>query len=146
MKAESDRRSRRIVLDTNVWISAFLSADGAPAKLVRRVLEFGRPVFSEATFSELETRLWRPKFDRYLSIDLRERLLHDLNATADWIEVPSVLAQEAWCRDADDDHLIRAALAAGAALLVTGDSDLLDLAAIDGLRILTPAQALRAWK
>lgn len=144
MKAEGGRHSRRILLDTNVWISAFLSADGAPSKLAWRVLERGRPVFSETTFKELETRLWRPKFDRYLGMDLRQRLLHDLNAVADWIEIPIALAKQAWCRGADDDHLIRAALVANAALLVSGDADLLDLAAIDGLRILTPAQALRA--
>jgi putative PIN family toxin of toxin-antitoxin system len=146
MKAEAGRHSRRIVLDTNVWIRAFLSVDGTPSKLVQRVLERGRPVFSEETFKELETRLWRPKFDRYSGMDLRQRLLHDLNATADWIEIPAALAKQVWCRDADDDHFIRAALAARATLLVTGDADLLDLTAIDGLRILTPAQALRAWK
>lgn len=146
MKAEAVRHPRRIVLDTNVWISAFLSVDGAPSKLVRRVLEQGRPVFSDVTFGELESRVWRSKFDRYLSMDLRRRILHDLNAVADWIEIPPELAKQTWCRDADDDHFIRVALAAHVPLLVTGDADLLDLKVVAGLRILTPVQALRAWK
>lgn len=144
MKAEAGEHARRIVLDTNVWISAFLSADGAPSKLVRRVIERGRQVFSDITFAELETRLWRSKFDRYLSIDLRRRILHDVKAIADWIEIPHELARRTWCRDADDNHFIRAALAAHAPMLVTGDADLLDLEAVDGLVVLTPAQALRA--
>lgn len=146
MKAEAVRRSSRIVVDTNVWIGAALSGSGVPARVVRSVLDHWRPVFSDVTFAELETRLWRPKFDRYLDIDLRRRILHDLKATADWAEIPSSLAAQVWCRDPDDDHFVRAALASGTRLMVTGDSDLLDLAPIEGLRILTPAQALRELK
>lgn len=145
MKADLRRRSRRVVIDTNVWISGFLTRDGAPARFSRRVLDKGVPVFSDATFAELETRLWRPKFDRYLGMDVRQRLLHDLNAAADWIAIPPDLAAQRWCRDPGDDHFIRAALAAHAPLLVSGDADLLDVPAIEGLRILAPAQALAEW-
>lgn len=145
MRAESARHLLRVVVDTNVWISSALSASGAPSLVARQVLETRRPVFSEATFAELESRLWRPKFDRYLGIELRQRILHDLGAVADWVEIPSDLTQQTWSRDPDDDHFIRAALAAQAPLLVTGDADLLDLSAIVGFRILTPADALREW-
>jgi predicted nucleic acid-binding protein len=41
-----------------------------------------RLVFSQATFDELESRLWRPKFDRYLDLETRRLLLHDFNAVA----------------------------------------------------------------
>ena len=142
MKVDPHRGRRRVVVDTNVWISAALTREGAPAQLARRVLAECAPAFSEATFVELETRLWRPKFDRYLSMELRQRILHDLNAVAFWTTIPPGLAARCWCRDPDDDHFIRAALAAHAPLLVSGNADLLDIPAIDGLRILTPAQAL----
>ena len=142
MKADPRRASRRVVVDTNVWISGLLTRNGAPAHLVRHVLDRFVPVFSDATFGELETRLWRPKFDRYLSMELRQRLLHDLNAVSDWISIPPGLAAQRWSRDPDDDHFIRTALAAQAPLLVTGDANLLDVPAIDGLRNATPAQAL----
>ncbi len=145
MRADSTRRLRRVVLDTNVWISAALSVSGTPSLVASYVLEHMRPVFSDATFAELETRLWRPKFDRYLSIDLRHRLLHDLSAAADWIAIPPGLSTLSWSRDPDDDHFIRAAVAAAAPWLVTGDTDLLELPPIEGLRICTPAQALREW-
>lgn len=141
MKAEATRR-QRVVLDSNVWISAALSRNGAPAQVVRRALARGVPVFSAATFAELESRLWRPKFDRYLSMDLRRRILHDASATALWVEIPPALAERAWSRDADDDHFLRAALAAEAEWLVSGDRDLLDIEAPDGLRIVAPAAAL----
>lgn len=138
MKAES----LRVVIDSNVWISAALSLDGAPAKLVRRVLEQGVVVFSPATFAELETRLWKPKFDRYLSMELRRRLLHDIDAAAFWVDVPPAIAALSYCRDVDDDKFIHTALAAQSPWLVTGDRDLLDVPAVPGLRILTPAAAL----
>lgn len=44
--------------------------------------------------------------------------------------------------DADDDQVIVTALAAGAGLIVTGDSDLLALDPDNGIRILRSAEAL----
>ena len=131
----------RVVIDTNVWISAFLVRSGTAARAVRRMLDLRRPCFSEATFTELESRLWKPKFDRYLSLEDRHALLHDVQALAHWVEVPREVAAQAWCRDADDDKFIRTALAARAAWLVTGDLDLLAVQAPGGLQILTPADA-----
>ena len=144
MKAEfSGNVARRVVIDTNVWISAALSRQGAPARLARHVLGAGLPVFSRATFAEIEARLWKPKFDRYLSIGLRRQILHDLNAAAHWVELPEDLTRQRYCRDVDDDKFIQTALAAQAPWLVTGDQDLLDVPALSGLRILSPAHALR---
>lgn len=143
MKAEATHR-QRVVLDSNVWISAALSRSGAPAQIVRRVLERGVPVFSAATFAELEARLWRPKFDRYLSMELRGRILHDASAAAFWVEIPPALAERTWSRDADDDHFVRAALAGEAAWLVSGDRDLLDIEPPAGLRIASPAEVIGA--
>ncbi len=139
MKAES---RLRVVIDTNVWISGMLSTRGTPAQLVRQVLSHGVAVFTQATFDELESRLWKPKFDPYLSIEARRLLLHDVNAAAQWVEVPTGLAAGKWSRDPHDDAFVRAALAAKAPWLVTGDTDLLSIPPMDGLHILTPAAAL----
>lgn len=141
MKVET-ATAGRVVIDTNVWISAALSSDGAPARVLRRVLECGMPVFSAATYTELETRFWRPKFDRYLSMELRRRILHDASAAAHWVEIPQNLRVQAWCRDVDDDKFIHAALAAQAGWLVSGDQDLLTMPAIAGLRVVSPVEAL----
>lgn len=134
--------ARRIVIDTNVWISGFLTKTGAPAILSRRVVQNSQPVFSSDTFAELKERLWRPKFDRYLAMDDRKRLLRDLDAIAYWVNVPSAIGEKTYCRDKDDDKFIHTALAAEATVLVTGDDDLLCLHPLDGLRILTPRAAL----
>ena len=147
MKTES-ARVQRVVVDTNIWISAALSPGGAPAIIVRQVLAHGLPVFSVATFAELETRLWRPKFDRYLSMELRRRILHDLNAAAHWVSISAAIAAKTHCRYADDDKFIHTALSAHAPWLITGDQDLLVVPPIPGLQILSPDAALKTdhWK
>lgn len=142
MRAE---RQRLVVLDTNVWLSAALSPNGTPAQVVRTVLLQGLAVFSEATFAELESRMWKPKFDRYISLEARKNILLDARAAAQWVEIAPELAKQRWSRDADDDVFIRTALAANASWLVTGDDDLLSVPAIEGLNVVTPAQALLSW-
>ena len=131
--------SLKLVIDTNILISAALSAQGAPAKLVHLALAQHQLVFSQATLGELRTRLYRPKFDRYIGLEARERLVHDFNATAFWVDVgePAV-----YCRDRDDDHFIEAALKAQAHFLVSGDKDLLEAPEIAGLGIVSVHQAL----
>ncbi len=145
-EAAPGRHGQRVVLDSNVWISAALNREGTPALVVRRVLQRGIPVFSAATFTELESRLWRPKLDRYLSMERRRRILHDASAAALWVEIPGELASRIWSRDPDDDHFLRAAVAAEASWLISGDDDLLgiELPFREGnpLRIVSPAQAI----
>jgi putative PIN family toxin of toxin-antitoxin system len=132
--------SLKLVIDTNVLISAALSAHGPPARLVRCALAHHRLVFSRATLDELSTRLYRPKFDRYISLENRERVLHDMSAAALWVDVgePAV-----YCRDPEDDKFFEAALKAQADYLVSGDKDVLEAPALTGLRIISAQQALK---
>lgn len=135
------KADRRAVVDTNVLISAALSAGSAPAQVLRHLLVHGRLVFCEETFAELETRLWRPKFDRYLSLERRRQLLHDLRAAGEWVRLPSA-PQQSYSRDPDDDKFIHLALTARADWLISGDQDLLTLAPLSGVDILSPAEVL----
>jgi putative PIN family toxin of toxin-antitoxin system len=105
------------------------------------VLEHSRLLFSPETFAELETRLWRPKFDRYLSPETRRLLLHDFKAVAEWVTLPEPSGL-AYSQDPDDDKFIHTALIDKADWLISGDTDLLKLLAVEGLTILSPAQAL----
>jgi putative PIN family toxin of toxin-antitoxin system len=145
MRAEGPAsRDRRVVIDTNIWLSAALSARGAPSELVQKVLSAGVPVFSDATFAELESRLWKPKFDRYISVQMRHALLQDARVLGFWVEPSPALTAVAFCRDADDDKFIHAAQAASAGWLVTGDQDLLVITGEVGVNIVTAADALRS--
>lgn len=76
----------RVVVDANVLISAALAPQSIPARLISLVVARYRLVFSEATFEELESSMWRSKLDRYITPELRKILLHDLAAIADWME------------------------------------------------------------
>ncbi len=131
--------SLKLVIDTNILISAALSSKGAPARLVRYALAQHQLVFSQATFEELRTRLYRPKFDRYITLESRERLLHDMSASAYWVEVGEPAF---YCRDRDDDQFIETALKAQAPYLVSGDNDLLEAPEIVGLTVISAPQAL----
>lgn len=136
-------KAKRVVIGTNVLISAALCARTPSALITHWVLQHGRLLFSQETFAELETRLWRPKFDRYLTIEHRKALLHDFSAVADWVQPGDDPAtRERLSRDPDDDKFIHTALAGGADWLVSGDRDLLELPAMDGLRILSPVDVL----
>ncbi len=134
--------ANRVVIDTKVWLSAALSPVGAPSQVVRRVLASGVPVFSDATFAELETRIWKPKFDRYLSMEARQGILHDARALAHWVDIPADMAVQRYSRDGDDDKFIHTALMGSALWLVTGDQDLLVIEGDLGVRIVAPAQVL----
>jgi putative PIN family toxin of toxin-antitoxin system len=127
------------VLDTHVLISAALSSKGAPHALVQHILNNRCLVFSTATFEELRSRIYRPKFDVYLSLDMREGLLHDFSASARWVEPDTVLP---YSRDPSDDVFIATAVKAGLTFLVSGDKDWLGAPMPQGFQVLTPALAL----
>lgn len=133
---------RRVVVDTNVLLSAALAPYGVPAVLVDRLLRDGRLVFSEPTFAELESRIWKAKFDRYLSMERRQGLLREFSASAAWVNVPPAITTRRISRDPNDDIFVHTALAAEVNRLITGDDDLLVLHPLADLHVVTPRNAL----
>lgn len=134
-------KAERLVLDTNVLISAALSPAGKPYAVLEYTVQNGVLLFSGTTFLEIRTRLARPRFDRYLSREKRTVFLHRLQLFAEWVTIEGKLRA---CRDPDDDKLLETALAGGARCLVTGDADLLELNPYEGLPILRPRAFLEA--
>lgn len=129
------------VVDTNVLISAALAADSVPAQVVDLLLRDSVLLFSDETFLELTQTLCRRKFDRYLSLEHRQGLLHDFAAVSQWVALPTE-GLTRHCRDPKDEMFIHTALQGGATWLVSGDQDLLVLSMAPRLEILSPAQAL----
>jgi putative PIN family toxin of toxin-antitoxin system len=129
----------RIVVDTNVLISRLLVPASVSGRALRRAVDSGQLVVSEATMEELATVLGRPKFDPYLSIADRQEFIRLLGRIAEMIPVVRVVRA---CRDPRDDKFLEVALNGGADLIVTGDRDLLELDPFMGIGILTPAAYL----
>ena len=130
----------RVVLDTNVLISAVLSPSGAPANLLARLVRVRSVlVFSEPTMNELATRMLKSKFDRYVDRSLRVKFLAELDAVA---EIVGITGAPMGCRDREDDMILETALNAEAPLIVTGDSDLLSMNPWRDIRIVSPAEAI----
>jgi uncharacterized protein len=134
----------RIVLDTNVALSALLWR-GTPYRLFQtiRQQEHTQIFASTALLVELGEILIRPVPARRLA--LLGLVAHEVLATyIDAVELVTPLSTPpVVAADADDDHVIAAAVAAQADLLVSGDGDLLTIGTHHGIRIVTPAEAAR---
>lgn len=123
------------VVDTNVLISALLSAGGASNQAVYTILRRGVLLSSEKAFKELESSLNREKFDSYLRPEDRNDYLSLIRGGARFVEVD---AQVEACRDPDDDKFLELAVSGGADVIVSGDDDLLVLDPFRGIPILSP--------
>ena len=96
-------------------------------------------LFSDETFEELRSCLWRPKFDTYVSREGRALFLAQLEAVSEWV---SITGAKLGCRDPEDDKILETALMGEADCLVTGDRDLLEMSSLRGIPIVTPATLL----
>jgi len=133
----------RVVIDTNVIVSGLLFA-GLPGQILDgvRADRFDMCI-SEVLLSELQDVLSRAKFA--CRLEQTGLTVHDLVASLRRLaiivtasEVPRIVTA-----DPADDHVLAAAVAANAGLIVTGDSDLLSLGNHMGVAIVTARQALK---
>ncbi len=118
------REVSRVVLDTNLVLSALIFQSGrlAPLRLLWQKGIFV-PLVSHATASELIRALGYPKFK--LSDAGQEELLADYLPYCLTVKVPDPSPAVPACRDPADLPFLELALAGKADLLVTGDQDLL---------------------
>lgn len=129
----------RAVLDTNVFVSAFL-IPGKLNRLVDLLLEEKfRWLISLEILEEYAAVAYRPLF--HLSTAEGERLFYQLKERTEWISVRSHFTIIA--RDPSDDKFPDCAVDGRADWIVTGDRDLLALKEFQGVRIDTPSAFLR---
>jgi putative PIN family toxin of toxin-antitoxin system len=128
----------RLVLDTNVVLSALLFPGSAPSWALLKA-QAATVLASDATLLELIEVMSRNRFDRYVTLDLRQRLAAEFANACETVQVVSSIRT---CRDPKDDKFLEVAVDGRADLIVTGDRDLLDLHPFRGIAILTPAEYL----
>lgn len=113
-----------ITVDTNIWVSAFITPEGHPARL----LQYWRAdlfdvVISLPLLAELAEVLARPRLQtkyRYSS-DEMAHYLHHISELAIMVELPGVLELS---RDPDDNMVLETAVIGQATHLVSRDEDM----------------------
>jgi uncharacterized protein len=109
----------RVVLDTNVLVSALLSPEGPPALIYAAWIE-GRfsLLSSQEQIAEVKATLAKPKLRKYVRRAQIGKLVNELSFFAEIVtELPVVERSP----DRDDDYLLELAEGGGADYLVTGD-------------------------
>jgi uncharacterized protein len=134
------RVRERIIADTNCLVGRLLLPSSVPGDAVRKAVDSGLLLVSEATMNELADVLARPKFDRYIGLRDRQQFLRMLLRVAEFVPIVYPVRE---CRDPKDDKFLDVALNGKANLIVTGDADLLALHPWRSIAILSPARYLK---
>ena len=112
------------VIDTNVWVSAFINPNGYPAQVVEagRHGRFGI-IISRPLEDELRQVLLRPRIlkVRNLSPDLADQFARNIIGLAARVEIMGNLHL---CRDSGDDVVLETALNGQATHIVSRDGDI----------------------
>jgi putative PIN family toxin of toxin-antitoxin system len=130
----------RIVLDTNVLISAALKRQSTPGIAVHTVEQRGgflKSSVTEQQFFEVVTRPYLVGLIEPETLDWLKKLI----ARAEVVDITERIAA---CRDPTDDKFIELAVNGHADTIVTGDADLLALDPFRGIPIITPAAFVRS--
>lgn len=135
--------TRRVVLDTNIVLSALLF-NGGSLTWVRHTWQRQQmaPLVCTATVNELLRVLAYPKF-KLTETDQRD-LLADFLPYTEVVDLPNPWPALPTCRDEQDQVFLVLAYVGKADALVTGDADILDMRESFTGRILT-ADELRDW-
>jgi len=130
---EKDMDSKKIILDTNLWISFLISKklNSIDELLLRGKITL---LFSHELIEEFTKVTSRPKFKKYFSEEDILKLLLLFDMYGKLIIISSSIDI---CRDFKDNFLLNLAVDGKADFLVTGDEDLLSLKEIEGIPILS---------
>jgi putative PIN family toxin of toxin-antitoxin system len=139
---EKEKAAIRIVLDTNILVSALLFK-GELAGIVD-LWKKGKivPLLSRETFEEFRAVLEYPKFSltaHEVKVIIEEEVLPFFEV----IEAADTL--NTVCRDPEDDKFIACAMAVSAKLLVSGDKDLLAIGKYKSVKIINPSALLKMF-
>ena len=134
----------RIVLDTNVLVSAFLNPRGTPANVVSLVLSHAVTLlFDDRMLAEYGEVLARPKL-RIAPVEAAF-LLSFFATEGILVSAPPLLSLD--LPDPDDLPFLEVAAAAGADALVTGNTrHFASAASTIGVPIFSPAEFIDAWR
>lgn len=131
----------RVLIDTNILISASLSSTGTPYQAyVKAVTHPNHGMVCDQNIDELR-RVYNRKFPH--KIQALERFLALSLTVLEVVPTPAVdIYDEALVRDILDRPILRAAVQAKADVLITGDKDFLESGVVNP-KIMTAAEFLQ---
>jgi putative PIN family toxin of toxin-antitoxin system len=128
----------RVVFDTNILISAFITPGGRGDEAVRGVIQDRATLITSIPLMTELARKLHGKFDWD-----RERALRAARFVASIAVVVSPRRRLAILRDEPDNRVLECAVEGGANLVVTGDRHLLGLGTFESIQIVTLAYYLK---
>jgi putative PIN family toxin of toxin-antitoxin system len=135
-------KPRRVVLDSNIFISAFLFG-GLPERVISYAIEGAVQCFiSPAMLDEIRGVLQRRKFG--LSAEQALAIVEEIHAMCRVVAPKGRI--NAVAADPDDNRVLECAIAAEADAIVSGDSHLLMLKRWRGMLIVDPATFVRTME
>ncbi|MFH1257023.1 MAG: putative toxin-antitoxin system toxin component, PIN family [Candidatus Diapherotrites archaeon] len=142
MKSPIRQDRRRVVLDTNIIVSALIAKEGAPAKTFEKLLLGELENYtSKECIKELKEVLSREEITKRTTKKAREFILR--NYLQNSIQVAAKTRVNV-VEHESDNKFIETALDAGADYIITGDKHLLEINEFKGIRILRAKEFL-AW-
>ena len=131
---------KRVMIDTNIFISAILFPNGKASSALKKALtQPYQPVTCDYVIDELRRKFHEKFPDRITELDA---FLYASLSIIDLVKTPEKISDdEKLIRDEKDRPILRAALNAGADLFLTGDKDFLESSVTDP-RIISVADFL----
>jgi uncharacterized protein len=133
----SKKQELKLVLDTNVWVSALLWG-GKPAEIIKLAEQGKVTVFvSEEIVAEISQVLAYPKIKKiWQALGMRrEALMEQVLKNSKFVKVTNKV--KVICEHPADDRFLECASAANADFVVSGDKHLLKVGAYGKTRILS---------
>lgn len=127
-------RLNRVVLDTNVLVSALLFGGRLEPLVVLWKTGAIIPVFSRDTFAEFRKVLAYPRFaltETEIAALIEDEVLPCFEIVETCENIRGI------CRDPGDDIFLSCAVAAEVDVIVSGDKDLLDMGCFNGIPIIS---------
>ena len=134
--------NRRIILDTNLWISFLISKK---LSQIDRLIDNKEItlIFSDELIKEFIDVVSRPKFEKYFSKNDIKQILGYFDSYGILINVTSDVEI---CRDQKDNFLLNISIDSNTDYLITGDNDLLTLKTIGQTRIINFSEFINIIK
>lgn len=134
----------RVVLDTNLFVSALLKPDSNPD----RIINLGREekvllLISDAICDEITRVLFYPKIRKRLAASDEELLNFVKLLRTVAIVTPGRLNLPPLAADPDDTKYLICAVEGRADYIVSGDHHMTDLVIYLGIRVVTPAEFIQ---